>query len=80
MPKILDQDGFKFFFYSGDGDELCHVHISKGKADGKIWLEPEINEEYLEGFKAQERAQIKKIVSTNRDNFIRKWYEYFSNK
>ncbi|WP_350077342.1 DUF4160 domain-containing protein [Imperialibacter sp.] len=69
MPQ---SKGFKFFLYSGDGDEPCHVHISKGKTDGKIWLEPEINEEYLEGFKAQERAQIKKIVSTNRDNFIRK--------
>ena len=75
----MDKDGFKFFFYSGDGVEPIHVHISKGKADGKIWLEPEINEEYLEEFKAQEKAQIRKIVSTNKDYFIQKWHEYFAN-
>ncbi len=52
MPKIYEQNGYRFFFYSAEGDEPCHVHIKKGEGDGKIWLEPELKEEYLVDFKS----------------------------
>ena len=77
MPKIYEQNGYRFFFYSAEGDEPCHVHVKKGEGDGKIWLEPELKEEYLVDFKSQEKKQISKIVQEQRDYFIRRWYEYF---
>jgi hypothetical protein len=77
MPKIYEQNGYRFFFYSAEGDEPCHVHIKKGEGDGKIWLEPELKEEYLVDFKSQEKKQIRKIVQEQRDYFIQRWYEYF---
>jgi hypothetical protein len=77
MPKIYEQNGYRFFFYSAEGDEPCHVHIKKGEGDGKIWLEPELKEEYLVDFKGQEKKQIIKIVQEQRDYFIRRWHEYF---
>lgn len=42
MPTLLLIDGFRFFFYSMENNEPIHVHVSKGDAVGKIWLEPEI--------------------------------------
>lgn len=39
MPKILFKKGFNFFFYSNENNEPAHIHVSKGTADGKIWLE-----------------------------------------
>ncbi|MGB3780546.1 MAG: DUF4160 domain-containing protein [Tunicatimonas sp.] len=77
MPKIYEQNGYRFFFYSAEGDEPCHVHIKKGEGDGKIWLEPELREEYLVDFKIQEKKQIRKIVQEQRDYFIQRWHEYF---
>ena len=77
MPKIYEQNGFRFFFYSAEGDEPCHVHVKKGEGDGKIWLEPELKEEYLVDFKSQEKKQIRKIVQEQQDYFIQRWYEYF---
>ena len=77
MPKIFEKNGFRFFFYSAEGDEPCHVHVKKGEGDGKIWLEPELKEEYLVDFKSQEKTQIRKIVRERRDYFIQRWYEYF---
>jgi len=77
MPKVLETRGYRFFFYSSEGDEPCHVHIKRGDGDGKIWLEPEMKEEYLEGFKGQEKREIRKIVLENREYLIEKWYEYF---
>ena len=77
MPKIYEQNGYRFFFYSAEGDEPCYVHVKKGEGDGKIWLEPELREEYLVDFKSQEKKQIRKIVQEQRDYFIQRWYEYF---
>ena len=36
-----------------------------------------MKEEYLEGFKGQEKREIRKIVLENREYLIEKWYEYF---
>jgi hypothetical protein len=77
MPTIMTINGFRFFFYSAEGDEPTHIHVKKGEGDGKIWLEPEIEEEYLEGFTSQQKTQIRKFVIENRDYFIEKWHEYF---
>jgi hypothetical protein len=39
MPTILLLNGFRFFFYSNENNEPIHVHIEKGSAEAKIWLE-----------------------------------------
>ncbi len=44
MPTILLINGFRFFFFSDEGSEPCHIHIKKGGARGKIWLLPIIEE------------------------------------
>jgi hypothetical protein len=80
MPKILEVKGFRFFFYSSEGNEPCHVHVKKGKGDGKIWLEPNVEEEYLEDFKLQEKREIRRIVSENKVYIIERWNEYFGER
>ncbi len=47
MPTILRINGFRFFFYSNENDEPAHVHVEKGDAEGKIWLEPALEAVYL---------------------------------
>jgi hypothetical protein len=42
MPKLLLLKGLRFFFYSNENNEPVHVHIMKGSAEGKIWLEPSL--------------------------------------
>jgi len=43
LPVILRINGYRFFFYSNEGDPLepAHVHVSKAGSEAKIWLEPE---------------------------------------
>lgn len=38
MPVVFRRDGFRFFFYSNEGDprEPIHVHVRKGDADAKF--------------------------------------------
>lgn len=80
MPKVLEINGYRFFFYSSEGDEPCHIHVKRGEGDGKIWLEPELKEEYMEDFKNREKREIKKIVKEQIEFLIEKWYEYFKRK
>lgn len=40
MPTILRWNGYRFYFYSGDQHEPVHIHIRKGNAEAKFWLEP----------------------------------------
>ena len=77
MPTVLRIDGYRFFFYSNEGNEPAHVHVEKGDAEGKIWLEPSISISYLKGFNAGEQSDIMKIIRENFSLFTQKWYEYF---
>jgi len=77
MPTILRTNGFRFFFYSNENDEPAHVHVEKGDAEGKIWLEPTIAVAYFRGFSSGEQNEIIDITSSNLKNFLKKWYEYF---
>jgi len=45
MPKILEIDGYKFFFYSNEGEPLekCHIHVRKNTKVAKYWLDPEVS-------------------------------------
>ncbi|ETI65373.1 hypothetical protein C100_02375 [Sphingobium sp. C100] len=40
MPAIFRLDGYRFYFYSHEPDEPPHVHIDKGGASIKVWLDP----------------------------------------
>ena len=77
MPTILRSAGFRFFFYSNENNEPPHIHIEKGDASAKIWLQPiEIENNY--GFSSREMNQIILIVQNNQSQFIDFWHDYFN--
>ncbi|MBS1487577.1 MAG: DUF4160 domain-containing protein [Bacteroidetes bacterium] len=80
MPTILLVKGFRFFFFSADGNEPVHIHVKKGDGDGKIWLQPDVRTAYMLDFTAQEERQIIDIVTEKRDLIILKWNEYFKSE
>jgi Domain of unknown function (DUF4160) len=74
MPTILRELGFRFFFYSNENNEPAHIHIEKGDATAKIWLQPiEVENNY--GFSNREINQILKIITENQLNFIQFWHD-----
>ncbi len=57
MPTVLEQSGFRFHFFSDEGNEPCHIHMKKGNGRGKIWLIPNFEEDYYYGFTEQEKKK-----------------------
>jgi len=76
VPTILRLLGFRFFFYSNEGNEPPHVHVEKGDATGKYWINP-IAEEYMDGFTKTEKKQVQKIVLDHQEQFLTDWHEHF---
>jgi hypothetical protein len=77
MPTIFRKLGFRFFFYSNEGNEPPHVHVEKGDGDGKYWIEP-VKKSYMRNFKKREEKQVNQIVHDEQETFKKKWYEFFS--
>ncbi|MDF9800537.1 hypothetical protein OKW21_005800 [Catalinimonas alkaloidigena] len=77
MPTVLSIDGFRFYFYSDEGNEPAHIHIKKANGRGKWWLEPNLEEEYAYEFTLQERRQIKRLINQHYEYLKTQWYEYF---
>ena len=66
----------RFSFYSGDGVELPHVHVNKGGAAAKVWLQP-VRTEYAHGFNPGEVRRMRELVIEHEAFFLERWNEYF---
>jgi len=79
MPKLFEWSGYKFFFFSNEGNPLepCHVHIRKGDATAKFWLVPEIRLAKAYSMSSQELKRLEGVVLQNSERIKEKWNEYF---
>ena len=79
MPAVFRHQGFRFHFYSDEGDprEPVHVHVAKDNADAKFWLYPVITLAYNRGFNARVLAELLDQVETRKAEIERAWYDHF---
>ena len=80
MPKIFEWKGYKFFFFSNEGEppEPCHVHVRKGGSLAKYWVIPEIYLDSSWGMTTEELNLLEKVVEEHKDLIVEKWNEHFN--
>jgi len=80
MPTILRYKGYRFFFYSNEGDpsEPLHIHVRKGENIAKFWLEPSVSVAGSYGMNSSELHKLSKVVEDNVELIKRSWDEYFN--
>ena len=68
MPLIFRQDGYRFFFYSNEGDprEPVHVHVEKAGCEAKFWLSPAVSLAYNDGHSASALRTILRAVTATK--------------
>lgn len=78
MPTVLRTDGFRFFFYSDEGDPLepPHIHISAGEKIAKFWLDP-VELASSKRVRNHEITALHVLVEHHRDTFLEAWNAYF---
>jgi hypothetical protein len=80
MPTVLRFQGFRFFFYSNEGNPLepAHIHIFKAGAEAKFWLLPDVQLARNDGFDAKSLRTITAMIIQHRDILEGAWHDYFS--
>jgi len=80
MPAIFRYKGFRFFFYSNEGNprEPLHVHVRSSEGEAKFWLKPEIMLAESYGFDARTLKELAQAAEQNFELIERTWNDYFA--
>ena len=76
MPTLLRIGAFRFYFYSHEPNEPPHIHVDRGDATIKIWLDS-LDVAKTRGFRAHEIKGVVEMVRANRESFLEAWHGYF---
>lgn len=81
MPTILLVLGWRFFFYSNEGDEPIHIHCQKAEMECKYWLDVEdfdLEEAFSYNMSAKDKRDVKKIIFEYFDYIENEWNNFKS--
>lgn len=80
MPKVFDWNGYRFHFFSNEGDprEPAHIHVTKGRDTAKFWLSPEVSLAYDRGFPPRVLSQLVRVIEERREELERAWNDYIA--
>ena len=76
VPTLGRVRSWRFFFFSNEGDEPPHVHVSEGNKLAKFWLEDGLVAK-SKGFAQHELNEMQRIVLARRDEFLGEWNGFF---
>ncbi len=79
MPTLLRWNGYRFFFYSADGWEPPHIHVTKQGKEAKLWLNT-ITVAVNIGFSAQDLNEIIRKTRAEQSIFLEAWNDYFTDR
>jgi hypothetical protein len=79
MPVVFRYKGYRFFFYSNEGNprEPMHIHARSAEGEAKFWLNPEVRLAINDGFDARTLRELTQVVEQNADLIERLWNDYF---
>ncbi len=77
MPKVLDVEGFRFFFFSDERQEPPHVHVEKGNGTAKLWLQP-VRIAYAHNLTPAEIRRIRELTFEHQVAFVERRNEHFA--
>jgi hypothetical protein len=80
MPVIFREAGFRFHFYSREGEprEPVHIHVARPGGDAKLWLYPEVRIAYNRRLTPRELREVEEIVTRRRQEIEDAWNTFFS--
>ena len=77
MPTIFVVHGYRFFFFSNEGNEPVHIHIERGEKHAKFWIDPICLARNYK-FTSVELGKIMEIIEDRKNEIEGRWNEYFN--
>ena len=76
MPTVLRWNGYRFYFFSNEGNEPPHIHVDKDSGTAKFWLADGTLARSI-GFDTKELRTLSAKVMEERDGLLEAWNGYF---
>ena len=79
MPTVFRALGYRFFFYSNEGNprEPVHVHARGNGGEAKLWVEPDVSIAYSKGLTARQLRELAEITRTRSAEISEAWHGHF---
>ena len=79
MPVVFRERGFRFFFYSNEGNprEPVHIHVERDEIEAKFWVIPEVRLASNDGYSARTLRELQSIVEAHRNLITEAWNDHF---
>jgi hypothetical protein len=79
VPVVFRHEGYRFFFFSNEGDprEPIHIHARKAERVAKFWVEPDVTLAESHGMRSTELGMLQRVILTRRDEIVERWHEHF---
>lgn len=79
MPTVLNENGYRFFFFSNEGNPLepCHIHVREHGSLAKFWIDKGCALAENIGFTAKELNEISTIIDNHTDEIKEAWNGFF---
>ena len=76
MPTVLRVEGARLYFWSREPNEPPHIHVDRGGASAKVWLEP-VTLASNTGYPARELGAILRLVRERQTELLEAWHGFF---
>ena len=79
MPTVLYVLGWRFFFYSNEGNEPMHIHCQKGEKEAKFWMDSktfDVREAFSFNLNSRDKREVKKIIFDYFDHIENEWKKF----
>jgi 5-enolpyruvylshikimate-3-phosphate synthase len=76
VPTVLRWNGYRFYFFSNEGNEPPHIHVDKDSSTAKFWLADGALSRSI-GFDTKELRTLSAKVAEEREGLLEAWNGYF---
>ncbi len=80
MPVVFRYKGYRFFFYSNEGNprEPLHVHVRSAEGEAKFWIKPQVAVAESVGYDARALKELSAVIAGHAELIERTWNDYFA--
>jgi Domain of unknown function (DUF4160) len=80
MPVVFRYKGYRFFFFSNEGNPLepMHIHVRHGQTTAKFWMLPQVSLAESYGMNPAEFRELMRVAEKNRELIERYWNEHLN--
>ena len=79
MPTIFRHDGFRFFFYSNEGDprEPIHIHVMGANGEAKFCITSDISLAESAGLDARTSRRLTGVIEARQMEIESPYHDHF---